>query len=127
MSNDRDVENEQQVTAEKQKQVDAGERLKDLADILDAARKRTTDQLKEDLKGMQRQLEMYEKLGNSEDARKIKAEQVLAINQTKLELLKEQLKQNPNPQLLEEIKNQDAAVKVLQQKVDKLMTHLGVK
>ena len=83
-------------------------------------RKRTTEQLVEDLKGMERQLEMYEKLGNSEDARKIKAEQALAMGQTKLELLKEQLKQDPNPQLLEEIKNQDAAVKVLQQKVDKL-------
>ena len=120
MSNDEEVKNEQQITAEKEKQVEAGQRLKDLADVLDAARKRTTEQLVEDLKGMERQLEMYEKLGNSEDARKIKAEQALAMGQTKLELLKEQLKQDPNPQLLEEIKNQDAANKVLQKKVDKL-------
>ena len=120
MSSDKDVENEQQITAEQQKQADTSERIKELAEEMLGTRQRTTEQLKEDLKGMQRQLEMYEKLGNSEDARKIQAEQALAINQTKLELLKEQLKQNPNPQLLEEIKNQDATVKVLQKKVDKL-------
>ena len=122
MARDEDVKNEKSVTAEKQKQVDASQKIKDLADALDIARRKTVAALKEDIAGMERQAALYEKLGSSEDAKALRAEHAAEIEKTKLRLLEEQIAKGEiqGPQAMELLKTQKAQVEQAEHLVEKI-------
>jgi hypothetical protein len=84
MADDKDVKNEQDVTAEKQKQVEAANTLKTIEEALSGKRKQS-------LKDLQDQAKIYDALGKSDDAKILRATNALAIEEEKLRVLKEQI------------------------------------
>ena len=61
-------------TAEKEKQIDLEEKLKSAIEGTLNGRKKNTEQIKDDIKGMERQAALYDKLGDKDDAKKLRAE-----------------------------------------------------
>jgi hypothetical protein len=84
MADDKDVKNEQDVTAEKQKQIDHANTLKTIEEALSGKRKQS-------LKDLQDQAKIYDALGKSDDAKILRATNALAIEEEKLRVLKEQI------------------------------------
>ena len=122
MASDEEVKNEEEITAQNKEQVDYKKKYNDLLDEGLNLRQKTTDQLKLDIQAMERQAALYEKLGNSEDARKLKLEQAAAIEQEKLRLITEQIAKGEiqGPEAAKLLQTQKAQVEQAQYLVDKL-------
>jgi hypothetical protein len=122
VANDKDVTNEKAVTAEQQKQLDLQLKLEALQEALTGKKKQTSDQIKENIAGMERQAALYENLGDSEDAKILRAQQASAIEKEKLRLLEAQIKSGEatGAQAMELLKTQTEQVKQADHLVAKL-------